>query len=38
MRVCTIQSRNDGRGEAHLGKQVEIEGVWMIKVILVFKS
>jgi hypothetical protein len=36
--VCFIQSRSDERGGAHLGKQVEIEGVWVIKVILVLEG
>ena len=36
MDVCTNSKQE--RREAHLGKEVEIEGVWMIKVVLVFKG
>jgi len=35
--VCVCIHSNEGR-DTHLGKQVEIEGVWMIKVILIFKG
>ena len=35
--MCAVIQKQE-RGEAHLGKEVEIEGVWMIKVVLVFKG
>ena len=38
MEVELIQSGSADRVKAHLGKQVEVEGVWMIKVVFIFKG